>query len=299
MIKTTLVIGAGASVPYGFPTGAALIRNIVTRAKSVSAESPLSQQYRDLAAALEASGCNSIDAFLQYRTEYIPVGKLLIALEIYESESRSDVNLFESSKTDWIRILFNQILENPNTIKIVSFNYDRVFQHKLLTMCEARKFASDKTTDILRRSEVVHAHGRLMHLPMEKVFLNLPEQRRSFYDGYGLFFQSADATKIEYLDQRKNDIVNGFKIIGESIQNIEATQDAIAWAERVIFLGFGFHRENLNSLGIMARGGASKILVGTALGMTKNAWDDVERTLPGIKLFNTDCASLLNDHIKL
>lgn len=95
---TVLVLGAGASCPYGFPT-AKQLRNDVCKAFS-SQDTPASRLLGDSAApakqflefrdAFWRSGTPSVDAFLEGRPDFLHVGKLAIAycLIRYENEKK-------------------------------------------------------------------------------------------------------------------------------------------------------------------------------------------------------------------
>ena len=88
---TVLVLGAGASVPYGFPSGLELLEqingnleylnhswwNIIERLEVTREEVSYFLQ------ELLFSGQPSVDAFLEHRSEFLKVGKLVIALAIF------------------------------------------------------------------------------------------------------------------------------------------------------------------------------------------------------------------------
>lgn len=84
---TVLILGAGASCPYGFPT-AKQLRNDICEAFA-SRDTPASRLLGDNAAPTEKflefreafwkSGTSSVDAFLKGRSEFLDVGKFAIA----------------------------------------------------------------------------------------------------------------------------------------------------------------------------------------------------------------------------
>ena len=102
---TVFVLGAGASMPYGFPSGKQLVEHIseATRQKTTSLP-PIPDDSRYLISreaiqailvnnfgklesekfgnALYLSNQYSIDAFLEHRTEFAEIGKLAISLFI-------------------------------------------------------------------------------------------------------------------------------------------------------------------------------------------------------------------------
>jgi len=86
--KTVFVLGAGASMPYGFPSGDQLIDEIVAIASDQDCmrtfrlanfkEEDVEAFARDLA----DSDPPSIDSFLEYRQEFLQIGKLAIVLAL-------------------------------------------------------------------------------------------------------------------------------------------------------------------------------------------------------------------------
>ena len=85
--RTVLVLGAGASKPYGFPTGRELIREIAAGLKNTGSEvaqllSAHGHEPSELAKfsdALLDSAQPSVDVFLENRAEYLEAGKAAIA----------------------------------------------------------------------------------------------------------------------------------------------------------------------------------------------------------------------------
>jgi hypothetical protein len=97
--KTVLILGAGASVPYGFPTGAELRRDILA---SLGNEGRF-QNYHALGYTerhwLEnfrrdfwRSQQPSIDAFLESRPDHLELGQLVIADFLMPNERRYDLH---------------------------------------------------------------------------------------------------------------------------------------------------------------------------------------------------------------
>jgi hypothetical protein len=83
MIKkpTTLILGAGASAPFGFPTGYELLLNKVLLLDNTS--NPVFESFPQVHVeafknALSKSGKKSVDSFLEHRPEFVPIGKSAI-----------------------------------------------------------------------------------------------------------------------------------------------------------------------------------------------------------------------------
>lgn len=90
--QTVFVLGAGASMPYGFPSGDQLVDEIV----QLALERPISRTFNDagfkneqvrrFGEDLASSDAPSIDAFLEYRPEFLDICKLAIAMRLTRKE---------------------------------------------------------------------------------------------------------------------------------------------------------------------------------------------------------------------
>ncbi|HSU53786.1 MAG TPA: hypothetical protein VLT36_06985, partial [Candidatus Dormibacteraeota bacterium] len=78
---TVLILGAGASIPYGFPSGKELVGKVVGGLNSTTTEffqalracniAPNPQDLSKFSEALLFSQRLSVDAFLEYRTDFL------------------------------------------------------------------------------------------------------------------------------------------------------------------------------------------------------------------------------------
>lgn len=109
---TVLVLGAGASAPYGFPVGRELVLQIFKElngaftdfAKSLR---ELDFKFEDLSSFrddLYHSNQPSIDTFLENRPEYLKMGKVAIARALIPYEQEGSL-----SRNDWYEYLFGVI----------------------------------------------------------------------------------------------------------------------------------------------------------------------------------------------
>ena len=139
--KTVLILGAGASIPLGFPSGRQLLTSVVDGLRK-----PTAQLFQLLVAcgfdptnimlfrdALAKSGRPSVDVFLEYRSEFLSLGKTAIAaiLTPYEIEA----NLYTAER-NWYEYLFRHLGPSrkdlaQGNLSVVTFNYDRSFEHYL------------------------------------------------------------------------------------------------------------------------------------------------------------------------
>lgn len=300
MKRTVLILGAGASVPYRYPDGVALIQNIVIQAKKIPEKYSFGRQVHELAEKLQRSGCNSIDAFLSHHPNLKEVGKLLIALELYRAENQAHTDLFGLGRDeDWIRIVFNQLAENIGQVKIITFNYDRLLEKKILDICQARQFTQDSTKKLLDSFEIIHVYGRLPISGFESSTLKLSPHEGSFKKEYGEFFGTEDAHDFGNLAARTNEVIGSIKIIGEASELADQARAHIEWAERVIFLGCSYHRENMKLIGFKSTYGSHDDIYGTVYLMGPIEKIRLTRDFPTLQQRDTKCADLFKTYIDL
>src|SRR4051812_22223583 len=114
--RIVLILGAGASIPFGFPSGLDLKKSIVERLDPNDGRYTLRTQIQDAGfppediegfrSALRFSGKRSVDAFLEHRPDYLEVGKAAIAGVLLPREDRSV--LFDT-KPNWYEHFFNKL----------------------------------------------------------------------------------------------------------------------------------------------------------------------------------------------
>src|SRR5258708_19497688 len=132
---TTLILGAGASAPFGFPTGYQLLNEVLScAAYSSDGASPLlaldygTGQIQAFWEALRASGKSSVDSFLEHRPTLVDIGKAAMAWALIRCESEQ--KLFKRDGTNWYEYLFNRLNSrfedfDKNKLTLLTFNYDR------------------------------------------------------------------------------------------------------------------------------------------------------------------------------
>jgi hypothetical protein len=104
--RTVLVLGAGASVPYGFPSGEELRRKVL-RSLGLKPEVPGSllqllnnagfdhSHIQDFRTELLHANTTSVDLFLEKRPKFVDVGKVAIAAILLPLEADSLKTIFE------------------------------------------------------------------------------------------------------------------------------------------------------------------------------------------------------------
>jgi len=306
--KTVFILGAGASQPFGYPTGRELRDNILTNLMSPHQANNICwknrydrfsklgftekdiSKFRD---EFSRSTLYSIDAFLENRPDFNEIGKIAIAdtLIPYEDEGR----LFATEK-NWYSYLFNRMIPGctfekfaENKIAFITFNYDRSLEHYLYN---ALKNTYDKqiseVTKALNAIEILHVYGQLSFLPWQ--------------DTGGQAYEGKRAENPDYLKQSANMI----RIVHE---NVDVNSDNVfvrahkllREAKNIFFLGFGYYETNLDRLKmkdfIMGRD-----VMGTSLNLEPSKQRDVNRYFQGkgtIRMSNKDTLAFLHDQIDI
>lgn len=179
MIKasTVFVLGAGASMPYGFPSGAVLRQHICSSAQEgdqmvqhLHAELGIDPaETGDFAKVFFRSNVASIDTFLAKREQFVEIGKLAIAFHLCLKENPDDL-LNANNDDHWYHAIWNALIQGVssfqemklNRVKFISFNYDRSLEHFLhVSMKHTFGIDDAQARDSLRSLEVIHIYGQL------------------------------------------------------------------------------------------------------------------------------------------
>jgi hypothetical protein len=241
---TVLILGAGASVDYNFPTGRKLLWdicqdairptgklfNFLTNSLSISPK-----DIEDFRQALRNSSAPSVDLFLENRKEFEEIGKLAIAATLIPYEEYDA--LVPREKARWYETLFHLMVEGgpfeDNKLSIITFNYDRSLEAFLfLSFQNMYGFDVKTALERLGKIPIVHLYGSL----------GATLARGGTERGYEAALRGDWITAA----------ANRLKIVHEAGPGteFETAQNLLRNAAEVIFLGFGFHYVNVQRLRI-------------------------------------------------
>jgi hypothetical protein len=241
---TVLVLGAGASMPYGFPSGRGLKLDIckgLSNSHDALAEK-LNQcgysfeelySFRD---ELKYSMQPSVDAFLENRKEFVNIGKAAIAAQLIPLEKKN--LLCPQDKQEWYEYLFQEICPGDSEFKnshlsVITFNYDRSLDHFLFIAVRCSfGFSESEAASFVKCVPIIHVHGQLGSLP---------------YLGNGGRNYEPDSS-IENIKLAASQIRIVHETSPEDTEFVTA-RDKLWMAKRVCFLGFGYHAANVERLG--------------------------------------------------
>jgi len=324
---TLFILGAGASSPYGYPTGKELRKYIIKQLPSsignyiCHSENPQIQDRKEvLMNKLDVftdvffkSSTQSIDLFLSRNPSYEHIGKISIIASILEKEKES--GLHEDSFSpgrDWYSYLYHRMtntlirpenyqLYKKNKVSFITFNYDRsleqFFYESLTNSFKDEIGNRGLSKDEILPFEVVHVYGKTVPL----------------------IWQSSDG--LEYKSDLKLEVesyTENIRVIYDRADEgeIEKAANLIKKAERIFFLGFGYAKENLEVLDLPNILDRKQKLYGTAIGMTEREisrienliWRVMARDKPEIrdrysllknkvKIENVDCLELIQTYL--
>jgi hypothetical protein len=294
--KTVLVLGAGASKPYHFPTGLELSVSIsefrqgnstFENLRNLGHSDTVLMNFRD---EFYKSGRNSVDAFLEHRTDLLLIGKLAIAATLIPSENEETLFTYDRS---WLRLLYNNMNApfddfGKNTLSIITYNYDRSVEHFFMTSLQhTYKKEIKDCIPVLNAIPIIHLHGSLGPLPWQA---KPGQEHKQYHYSYNN----------ELLEIARKHI----KIIHEDISDGRDTDFELAKkflhdAEQIIFLGFGYDPINLERLKLKDIDPKGKMIVGTCVGLGEaDKHQAVNNCATDIALVPGDCYEVIRERMQ-
>ncbi|HVZ81759.1 MAG TPA: hypothetical protein VHE12_13310 [bacterium] len=254
--KTTIILGAGASYPYGFPLGTELLKQIIELKGNSDFLSKLEtafpgpmgktskpsaqEEYQELTDLLERSGLQSIDAFMVAQPKMAEKSKFAIAYLLLHCEEKNPNVNAEKNRGDWYRYLYNEYLSGAsapsikaiidNEVRFITFNYDVSLERFFFNALDS-KFGRSDALLFFKSIPIKHIHGKIRILPWEAgttaadFLFHLDTAKIKEY-----------SQGINYVHENKND------------SSMDATRALLTDSENIVFLGFGYDQRNVEIL---------------------------------------------------
>jgi hypothetical protein len=304
--ETVFVLGAGASAPYGFPTGIQLRQRLCEQLRSGHPINELlrtckqeKSRIRQLHEQFERSGVASIDSFIAFRPEFQEIGELAIAAALIPLENREALTRVEGRQGNggWYQMLWNELLAglsdqkdlSRNRVRFITFNYDRSLEQYLHD-------AISSTFGI----EPGQAQEELAKLPIQHVYGSL--------GGY------VPNVGYRYGGHQGDELAGAILNAARSIKTVPAARGPtdevsvnwLATAERVFVMGFGFDPTNCDRVNLKGacsqakRQQSPRPIFANAFHLTtaEMRWCEVNscpQGRGGLIWTNGDCVSLFRD----
>jgi|GEM_PF-1934571 len=302
--RTVLILGAGASMRYGYPSGVELKKMIVRHLMPV--QSPLYanasainnheiidsdldklipyliqncafpiQTLKDFYTDFNESPRASIDSFLQERKEFLEIGKILIAHAILRCENSGGFHdVVSNTEPSWYQYLFNEIVDQlvmqdqKLSLTVITYNYDRSFESYFVNgLIKTYGMQPSEAKRIFERIKVIHVHGTVG-----------THQWDVFAKPYG---HSLLPIHIEQA-------ANSLHIISEEdafVETYREVRSELYQAENIFILGFGYHKANLERLNLTSYRGN---IYSTRTGIEDLELIELNRATEGKIIFGKD-----------
>lgn len=339
-VPTVFVIGAGASRELNFPIGSDLLKQISqTLDIRFNYNEMESGDTRVLAAFEELSKTSdgrrgdvnpylhagwlirdaaqlglSIDNVINQIDQnlLVPIcGKIAIARQLLLAEKSSVIAVdrdnpsnfpLSSIRETWLGRFAQIVSQDVRTselkkifenVSIISFNYDRSIRRSLPAALMSQ-FAIDEieAQSLTKMLRIFHPYGSLGPLPWEV----------SYPDGVG--YGDANVSSLTTVAQSLRTFTEQI----EDSSELAEMRDALSKAERIIFLGFGYHRQNMELLSSGVVGNAKRVY-GTSLGLSESDNEVVKQELTmlfhehyrghfGAILHRKKCVEFMDEHFR-
>lgn len=328
--KLVLVIGAGASSELGLPVGSELKAKIAALLdirfdhKQVSGDYQIAEALR---VALRQSGLArpdingyliaawairdampqaiSIDHFIDSRrgdekTELC--GKLAIVRSILHAEECSTIYLnssnqgkinYTSTETSWLNQFMRLLTENCqssdlkdrlSSVAFIIFNYDRCIEHYMYHWLQTYYGLSEAAaSELFAGMSIYHPYGSVGALPW---------QARGGFVGFG---EEIERERLLESAKRIKTFTEGTDPESSEIAEIRRT---VAAARNVLFLGFAFHKLNMQLLKLSGKRqpfpGISRVFA-TAKGISNFDLDDITSEICDMRACKRELIQIRND----
>jgi hypothetical protein len=276
--KTVFILGAGASWHYGYPTGEELVRSVKAKAfcilhayhgqngpsgktlahhpetypKHLNNRADFNDFLHRLSAIdqmLEQANPLVIDDFLDRNEGIASIGKILIAMVLFDCEKEAKIRSGkidektkqDTGKGDWIRYIVQQLTVGckvpsellDNQVTFVTFNYDLSLESRLHQALENYQyFAGGGVLDeFFTKERFLHVYGQICEL--DPAHPGVPENS----------YNNAVFPLANEID-RAHDAAHGIFTISSEKSAAREIVEAIAKAEYLYFLGYGFDKRN-------------------------------------------------------
>jgi hypothetical protein len=321
------IIGAGASKPYDFPTGPELyyqirkyyltyIESHFKNPRRLTDEIILINRAKDFVHELGLTNSVSIDKYININPGFKEHGVCSIAARIYVCECKSKLPFIQFPKNDWYSWLYAKMIEDINSpeelsklienrISFITFNYDRSLEHYLFEnlygLFKNANVSREQVAGIINQFEFIHVYGQIGKLPWQEG--DFSEDPSTSDDDRNGIIKYGDNTFDPYLVARKaQKYIDVMYSSRKDSKSLIGARKIIESAENIVFLGFGYDKQNLKILDLpkLLNG---KQVYGTALDKTDHEIKGVRAMLMqnnihiAPDIHPIDCLNLLRNYL--
>lgn len=272
MASITLVLGAGLGREYGFPDGPELRQLIINE---------LEDHDRELKEIFRWSPAETVDEIAaRYPQHSDQIRRITIKiLRDRENEHPLEQNAQPNTYKQMLRQMANAKVKG-HEVNIITFNYDRSLPYLL------HKVNSVEINERKIDSSVVHhVYGRLAPLWFEDHPTN--RNRKPRYHEYGDKGSTPEEYNADYWENMCVDELcrasSIFFIGEEKAPKATNLQSILEKSDQIFFLGVGYHKANMEILGIDLRAREpQRLIAGTGFGLSSDHVKSLLEQYPAI-----------------
>lgn len=243
--NVTLVLGAGASIAMGYPVGATLRNSIIKDSVEKYSAYICSEELgidensiKNFVQIFNESQSSSIDAFLAKRQEFSNIGKRAISAILLDKENK-DLLINNNHSDHWYKYFLNEIVVPHDwdslpfkNMAIITFNYDRSFEHYLInSLMNLYNRSFDESYRKIHEMEIIHVYGMLGSD-------NISDMNYFPYgDNISEKNVSISASQLRVIPEGRN-----------NDETLKSAQNILSNSLNIAFLGFGFDKINLERI---------------------------------------------------
>ncbi len=267
--KTTFIVGAGASEPYGLPIGSGL-RSAADNLEKGSEAFELAlnvigdpDAFLALLALLKKHPGESIDGFLQHnqhRPDVMRHGKILIAALMGKALKMAPSPVAAGNREDWLQFVVRRLVRDAPRpadfakgnagVTFITFNFDSIIEDRLDRDIR-NTYAGEPPDEIVAAIDairVIHMHGQLPPCPEQTI----RDPRRTVLRVLSTGPASVHATTEAWVHWTRAAAEQINLVMDQDIDStrIAKATKAVQEAKVVCCLGFGYEPSNLQKVGI-------------------------------------------------
>lgn len=258
MAVMTLVLGAGLGKEYGFPDGPELRQLIINE---------LEDHDRELREIFRWSPAETVDEIASRYPQYADQIRRITTkiLRDRENEHPLEQNSQPNTYKQMLRQMANAKVKG-HEVNVITFNYDRSLPYLL------HKINSVEIDERKIEPKVIrHVYGRLAPMWFEDHPTN--QNRKMTYHEYGDLGSTPEEYNADYWqNQCVDDLCRSSSIffIGEQKAPKQTElQTLMEKSEQIFFLGVGYHKANMEILGIdLSTRHPQRLIAGTGFGLS-------------------------------
>jgi hypothetical protein len=321
--ETVFILGAGASMPYGYPSGEGLSNHIcsfenkfdfiLNNFDQEDKKNELKQKMTELVKKLKNAPTTSIDLFLaRNRGEgFLDFGKMAILFSIFHFEihGKNFRDLAKEGKNqDWFSYLYKKMtndLKAPddrlkfkqNKVSFITFNYDRSLEHFFYeSLKNSFTYTNKELLTEVKSIPIFHVYGKISDLDWE----------RDSGEGIKYLYHSNKKVQHLFTINKLDELRGNIKLMYQNNVKTDYSKlvEKIKTAKKIFFLGFGYSEENMEVLEIGDSLSYEQDIYGTAYELSEKRIEEIRRMMKknwpsaktedeNPKIIDTDCLGLL------